>query len=191
MDTTTSSTWHIVMEFVGIDLDDDDVLEALAPTDDLDVLWSSVDGLTTADATVQACSLQEAIGDLLSMALSGASDSEIVRLVDPLVSVSDIAEEAGVSRQAARNWALGTRHSGFPAAVATVGDGIRVWRLADVDRWLTEVLAIGSGREHPTAYQVAGFNEHGLDAVGKSQPKGSENSRTISTSTTVNPASDT
>ena len=157
------SPWRLVMEFVGIDLDDDGVIDALAPTDALDVLWSSSEGVTTADATVVTDSLRSAIHAVRIAVTSAAPSAELVRLVDPLVAISDIAEEAGVSRQAVRNWALGDRHSGFPRPVAVVGDGIRVWRKAEVDRWLFETLALGAPGRWPSAAEVATFNERGIE----------------------------
>src|SRR3546814_3656603 len=82
-----------------------------------------------------------------------------MRLVNPLVTISDIADEVGVNRQAGRNWALGTRQSGFPRPLAVVGDGVRVWRQADVDEWLNVAVGLGSGRIFPSAAFVAMFNE--------------------------------
>jgi predicted DNA-binding transcriptional regulator AlpA len=163
--SVTAAPWHLVMEFVGIDLDDDAVTDALAPTDTLDVLWSSSEGVATAEATVDAESLALAVAAVVTTAMAAAPEAALVRLVDPLVAISDIADFAGVSRQAARNWALGTRQSGFPRPVAVVGDGIRVWRQAEVNRWLIEALALGDDRRFPSASEVAGFNERGFDAL--------------------------
>jgi len=158
MEAATPTPWHVVMEFVRIDLEDDAVLDALAPAPELDVIWSSSEGIVTADATAMSTTPAGAIAAVRQAASSAAPSSEFVRLVDPLVAISDIAEEAGVSRQAVRNWALGTRQSGFPRPLAIVGDGIRVWRLADVDPWLTANLSLGSGRMYPSARFVAGYD---------------------------------
>lgn len=157
--------WHLVMEFIGIDLDDDAVADALAPTDGLDVLWSSSEGIATAEATVSADSLPLAIATLVSAATSATPTADLLRILDPLVAISDIADAAGVSRQAARNWALGHRQSGFPLPVAIVGDGIRVWRLAEVHEWLHQTLALCEDRRFPSAVQVAAFNEFGFDGL--------------------------
>src|SRR3546814_15154084 len=82
-----------------------------------------------------------------------------MRLVDPVVTISDSADEVGVTRQAVRNWALGTRQSGFPLPLAVVGDGVRVWRQADVDEWLNVAVGLGSGRTFTSAAFVANFKQ--------------------------------
>lgn len=176
MEMATSTTWHVVLDFVGIDLEDDAVLEALEPTPEIDVIWSSTEGIVTADATVVSATPGAAVAAVQQVASSAVPSSEFVRLVDPLVAISDIAEEAGVSRQAVRNWALGTRQTGFPRPLFTVGDGIRVWRLADIDRWLSESLSLGSGRNYLSAVFVADYNASGR--VGGAQPPGSKDSDT-------------
>lgn len=97
-----------------------------------------------------------------------------MRLVDPLVSISDIAEEAGVTRQGVRSWAVGTRQSGFPRGLATVGDGIRVWRLAEVDSWLRDAVGLGSANcRYPSAAEVAGFNDYLCDLLNGVLAEGS------------------
>jgi len=50
-----------------------------------------------------------------------------------LIGVSEIAELAGVSRQAVFNWQA--RHSSFPAPVAELRSG-PVWRREDIEQWL-------------------------------------------------------
>ena len=52
-----------------------------------------------------------------------------------LVSLSDIAERVGVSRETARLWSEAKRREGFPAHFTTVGAS-RIWAWADVCDWL-------------------------------------------------------
>lgn len=159
MDSTISDFWHLVVEFVALDLDDDQVIDDLLADPTLRIMWSSVDGVTTAEADIAAETFDEALDIVIDTVAAAAPGAQILRLVDPLVTVSDIADEAGVTRQAVRNWALGQRHSGFPRPLDVVGDGVRIWRLADVDRWLTETLALGSGRRFPSIRSIAATNE--------------------------------
>lgn len=56
-----------------------------------------------------------------------------------LVSVSDIAEMLGVSRETVRLWATGERRAGFPQRFAQVGSS-QVWAWSDIHEW-----ARGSG----------------------------------------------
>lgn len=154
-----SHEWHLVIRLTGVDLDDEEVVEALAPRSGLVMLLSSAAAVTTVDATVEGASVDEALARLVDAVTTAVPGAKIVGLIDPLVAVVDIADEAGVTRQAVQNWVTGARKGGFPAPLAVVGDGIRVWRLADVDAWLTEVVNLGSGRSHPSALFVAEFNE--------------------------------
>lgn len=160
MSVAAPAPWHLVVEFTGIDLDDDDVVDALVVDPSLHIEWSSSEGVTTAQATIATDSAEDAFTAVIDTAFAAAPDAAVLRLVDPLVTIGDIAEEAGVTRQAVRNWALGTRHSGFPRPLAIVGDGVRVWRHAEVDAWLTAAVDLGSGHRYPTARFVLALNEH-------------------------------
>ena len=55
---------------------------------------------------------------------------------DHLVSLSDIAARAGITRAAASNWARGERGRDFPAPVARVTTDSPLWDWVDVSRWL-------------------------------------------------------
>ena len=55
---------------------------------------------------------------------------------DPLVSLSEIAERAGLSRAAISHYALGHRGEGFPAPVVRVTTESPLWDWAEVARWM-------------------------------------------------------
>jgi len=55
---------------------------------------------------------------------------------DPLVSLSEIAERAGLSRAAISHYALGHRGEGFPAPVARVTTESPLWDWAEVAHWM-------------------------------------------------------
>ena len=55
---------------------------------------------------------------------------------DHLVSLSDIANRAGVTRAAVSNYAGGTRCEGFPTPVARVTTDHPLWDWVEVARWL-------------------------------------------------------
>ena len=55
---------------------------------------------------------------------------------DHLVSLSDIAERAGITRAAASNYAKGSRGRDFPAPVVRVTTESPLWDWVDVARWL-------------------------------------------------------
>jgi len=79
--------------------------------------------------------------------LSSAIDSAIadvrkagahVERVEPdyLVSISDIAERAGLTRAAISNYANGDRGRNFPAPVARVSTGSPLWNWVEIAEWL-------------------------------------------------------
>src|SRR3546814_18539717 len=53
--------WYLVIEFANLDLDDDDVLDKLVADASLHIQWSSTEGVTTAEATIAAESVPEAL----------------------------------------------------------------------------------------------------------------------------------
>ena len=55
---------------------------------------------------------------------------------DPLVSLSDIAVRAGLSRAAISHYALGNRGEGFPAPVVRVTTESPLWDWAEVAGWM-------------------------------------------------------
>lgn len=63
---------------------------------------------------------------------------------DPLVSLSDIAQRAGLTKAAVYNYTKGERRSEFPAPVARITTGSPLWDWADVSCWLYQqgVIAI-------------------------------------------------
>lgn len=92
-------------------------------------------GLIILDFTREAVSFETAVK-------SAAADIERagarVDRVEPdhLVSLSDIAKRAGISRAAVSLYAKGDRSRGFPHPVARVTTDYALWDWADVAHWL-------------------------------------------------------
>jgi hypothetical protein len=81
----------------------------------------------------------ESFGDAVASALENvaATGARIDRLEpDPLVSLSDIAKRAEMTRAAISNYYRGCRGEGFPAPVARVTSDSPLWEWATVARWL-------------------------------------------------------
>lgn len=56
-----------------------------------------------------------------------------------MVTMADIADRAGVTREAVRLWAAGQRGAGnFPPPVMITTGGEKIWDWEQVDRWLAE-----------------------------------------------------
>lgn len=106
-------------------------------------------GVTTATVLVVApdavSAARVAIEDL---SRAGAAPT---RLVDDLVSRSQIAERAGVTRQAVTNWVNGSRHAGadFPKPFVLAGGGL--WRWDEVlDALRVMGVAVDDDAAYPT-----------------------------------------
>lgn len=62
---------------------------------------------------------------------------------DPLVSLSDIAERAGFTRQAVSLYAKAERGKGFPRPVARVTTPTPLWNWLEVAEWLRARGSVG------------------------------------------------
>lgn len=91
--------------------------------------------------------------DAAMSAVHGLRSAGVVvrRMVEDLVTRSDIARRAGVTPQAVGAWVRGDRHAGdaFPNPFSWVGGGVWLW--GDVDRWLQRVVELGDGDGFPAA----------------------------------------
>ena len=61
---------------------------------------------------------------------------------DHLVSLSDIAKRAGLTRAAISNYAHGERRASFPAPISRVTSDSPLWDWASVAQWLNEKGAV-------------------------------------------------
>jgi hypothetical protein len=139
--------------FSGIDFDDDEVFQALAERPH--ILWRSQSGVSYATAIVDARSALTAAEIVTKLVMNLVPTAQPIRLDEDLVSISDVASRVGVTREAVRNWANGTRHANFPLPRGVVGDQIRVWAWADVNGWLRKNLSLGDVETFPTAHDAA------------------------------------
>ncbi|MBO0801595.1 MAG: hypothetical protein J2P25_00755 [Nocardiopsaceae bacterium] len=149
---------------LGIDFDDDHVVEKIAGNLS-DLAWSMVDGVTWATLSIE-------YGDIVSKAIETAHriehalpGSRVDQLDEELVAVPDISARTKIHRETIRSWVTGTRGpGGFPLPKASLGGGdrgsMKVWRWADVNRWLDQTYSLGDGFHHPTEAQLAEINAY-------------------------------
>ena len=150
------TSFRLNIIFLGVDFDDDDVFEALAELPN--VVWRAQGRYAFATATIDAVSALKA-ADLVTQQVTKCVPSACpIRLDDDLVSIPDVASRIGVTCEAVRNWANGTRQANFPLPKGVVGDAIKVWAWSDVNRWLRENLNIGDREEFATAHDAALIN---------------------------------
>lgn len=113
-----------------------ELAERMAGGVDADAPLASRDGVVYVDVYREAPTLEEVVdATLTELAALGIGAVRVGP--GPLVTATEIAERLGVSRQAVQTWVAGTRGNGaFPAPMIGLESRIRLWRWADVLRWL-------------------------------------------------------
>ena len=87
------------------------------------------------DFTREAESLDDAIASAIEAVRKAGA--KVMRVEpDPLVSLSDMAARAGMSRAAMSHYFKGTRAKDFPAPIAKVTSESPLWDWATVARWM-------------------------------------------------------
>jgi hypothetical protein len=87
------------------------------------------------DFAREAARIQDAIFSAVMDVLKAGADIDRVE-PDPLVSLSDIAVRAGLTRAAMTNYFKGRRAQAFPAPIVRVTSGSPLWDWAAVASWL-------------------------------------------------------
>ena len=114
-------------------------------------------GHTILDFSREATSAEEAIASALAeVRAAGATVDRIEP--DPLVTLSEIAARAGVTRAAVSQYAKGQRSSGFPAPAIKVTTSNPLWQWAEVARWFAAHGRL-SAEAAAEAHAVADANE--------------------------------
>lgn len=85
----------------------------------------------------EAASLEDAIASAIADVKKAGATVERIE-PDPLVSLSDMAARAGLTRAAMTNYFKGLRAANFPAPVARVTTESPLWEWATVARWMFE-----------------------------------------------------
>ena len=122
-----------------------------------------VTGLDMSDDAT-ACRLYEQWGaelatknDVTTLAFPEVVAESVYR---DLVSLSDIADRVGVTKEAVRKWTMLTT-TPFPHQFSTIGAGQKVWDWIDVYDWLTQVKKFDMEDEFlPTRKQVIAIDAY-------------------------------
>jgi hypothetical protein len=182
------TTFRLNIVFSGVDFDDDDVFEALAEAPNL--VWRAQGRYAFATAIVDAASALKAADLVTYQVTKCVPSARPIRLDEDLVAIPDVASRVGVTREAVRNWANGTRHANFPLPRGVVGDGIKVWAWSDVNRWLRENLNLGDPEDFPTAHDAALINALFSDSLRR-QAASAAGAATWSVTETVHASTET
>ena len=94
-------------------------------------------GHIIADFAREAQSLEDAIATAFDAVFSAGAKIDRVE-PDPLVSLTDMAARAGLTRASLFHYSTGKRRSHFPAPVVRVTSESPLWEWATVARWMYE-----------------------------------------------------
>ena len=119
----------------GLDPGQDDFFDRFyeAGCDDATIAFQK--GHIIVDFAREAATLVEAIASAVEAVRKAGAKVERVE-PDPLVSLSDMAARAGMTRAALSNYFKGVRAKSFPATVAKVTSESPLWDWATVARWM-------------------------------------------------------
>lgn len=130
-----SYSFTLVVE--GADLQNDEAQDALFEAGCDDATFGAVDGVQFAEFDREADSYAQALTSAIATIQRTIKDARVVHVEpDELVTMSEIAERIGRSRESIRLLIAGERGpGGFPSPVSHAQTRNRLWRWPDVLRW--------------------------------------------------------
>lgn len=135
-------TFEFAIIASGLDPEEDDFFDRFyeAGCDDATIAFQK--GHIIVDFGREAESLEDAIASAIAdVKKTGATVDRVEP--DPLVSLSDMAARAGLTRAAMTNYSKGARAQDFPAPVAKVTSDSPLWDWATVARWMYQNNRLG------------------------------------------------
>jgi hypothetical protein len=136
------ATFSFVLLIQGTDLLAADNLDALVEAGCDDAVFGKREGGQYADFDRDADTFPQAVISAITAVRTALPDAAIVRVEpDDLVSLTEIAERTGRSKESIRLLAEGKRGpGGFPPAVAWIAQKHRIWRWSEVVEWFAREL---------------------------------------------------
>jgi len=119
----------------GLDPDADDFADRFYDAGCDDATVSFQKGHIIIDFARDADSISDAVASAIDDVRAVGAKVDRVE-PDPLVSLSEIAARAGLTRAAITNYAKGIRGKGFPPPIARVTSDSPLWDWAGVARWM-------------------------------------------------------
>ena len=117
--------------------DDDAELQALLGSLSPYPMLSSIDGVQTLSAEVEARTEQQATNQFRTAA--ERAGLRLRRFLPDLVNIQEIARRTTASPETVRTWVRGERRHGFPAHMFVVGRK-QVWHWLEVLTWIKETV---------------------------------------------------
>jgi hypothetical protein len=134
------TTHSFTLYFAGPDILTDENFDALFEAGCDDALFGERDGAQYGDFDREAKSFSDALRTALRDVQKAVPGLRVVR-VEPndLVTMAQIADRSGLTREYIRLFVKGTRGpGGFPPPVAYVDEKSRLWHWPDVAKWLQQ-----------------------------------------------------
>lgn len=128
-------TYEFTVIATGLDPQEEDFESRFYDSGCDDALVSFQKGHILIDFSRESISLEDAIASAVENCQSAGATVERVE-PDPLVSLSDIAVRADMTRSAISMYFKGQRGEGFPAPCARVTTASPLWDWSDVSIWL-------------------------------------------------------
>jgi hypothetical protein len=144
----------IQLVFADIDLEKEEVVEALGEVGVV-VAKPLENDLVRLTSVVESHDALSAAHALLLSVVRHLPTASPVCIDRDLVSVTDIADRVGVTREAVRHWSRGLRGpGGFPTPIGTPS-GSNTWEWSSVHAWLRHNLRIWDELELPNTHQFS------------------------------------
>ncbi len=129
-------SFNFTLIIEGADLQTDEAQDALFQAGCDDATFGMVDGVQFAEFDREAGSYGQALTSAMATIQRTIPGARVVQVLDDLVTLSDIAERLGRSRESVRLLVAGRRGPGsFPPPVSFLRTRNRLWRWTDVLRW--------------------------------------------------------
>jgi hypothetical protein len=131
------ATYNFTLIIEGADLQTPEAQDALYEAGCNDATFGLADGVQYAEFDRKAASYGAALAGAMADVRRAVPQTRIVHVEpDELVTMAEIADRLGRSRESIRLLIAGERGSGdFPAPVSHVRTRTRLWRWPDVARW--------------------------------------------------------
>lgn len=179
------ATWEFTLVVEGADLQDEELIDRLFEAGLDDATVSRSGGVQLVDVARDAETYREALFTALrQLRQATGATARVVRVEpDQLVTMAEIAERSGRSREGVRLLIAGERGpGGFPAPLSHGAERTRLWRWSDVVSWFRDRLgetpaAAGSPEGEPAERINAAVNarlewlryQNGLEASDRQE----------------------
>lgn len=150
------ASWEFTLVVEGVDLQDEQTVEALFEAGLDDAMISRSAGVQLVDVDRDADSYAGALLSALRQLRLVAPAGRVVRVEpDQLVTMAEVAERYARSRESIRLLMAGERGpGGFPAPLSHASQRTRLWRWADVVAWFRIRLGEEPHGEQPGKHDL-------------------------------------